>query len=119
MNFPSKFAKMIFAVIMGIFGIFHFIYAGNMTGMIPSFLPMPIVWVYLTGAALVLYCVSILMGHKLQRTAGYLLALFLLLCVILYHVPKMSTDPGAIYAILKDLALAMAAIYIANDSPAS
>lgn len=112
---PSKIAKYIFAGVMAIFGIMHFLHAGDMTGMVPGYMPMPIMWVYLTGAAMIAYAIAVFMNHKMQKMAGYLLALLMLLYILLCHIPSMSTNPLAMIMIMKDLAMAAAAIYIAND----
>jgi uncharacterized membrane protein len=116
---PSKIAKYGFAAVMALFGINHFLHAGDMAGMVPTWLPGGSIWVYLTGAALVMYAVAIFMNHKMQKMAGYLLALLLLIIIICLHLPGMSSNPMAMPMILKDLAMAFAAIYIANDSPAA
>ncbi|MCU0328880.1 MAG: hypothetical protein MUE53_07810 [Chitinophagales bacterium] len=115
---PTKIATFIFAGVMAIFGIFHFISGDAMTGAVPSYLPMPIIWVYLTGAALIAYAVSVFMNHKLEKMAGYLLALMLVLFVLMVHLPAMMSgaDPKAVISILKDLALAAAAIVMANHA---
>lgn len=112
----SKFAKFVFAAIMITFGIMHFVFGSNMTAMVPSWLPLsPICWVYITGAALIAYGVSVLINHKYQKLAGYLLAVMFFLFVILVHMPSMNTNPMAMPLMLKDMAMAFAAIFIANS----
>jgi uncharacterized membrane protein len=47
----SKIGKFIYAILMGLFGIFHFGNADSMKGMVPNYFPAPIFWVYLTGVS--------------------------------------------------------------------
>lgn len=113
---PSKIAKYIFAGVMFLFGAMHFYYGQNMVSMVPSWLPMPIFWVYFTGVALMAYGVAIFINNKLQKIAGYLLAVMFFLFIILVHMPSMNTNPMAMPLMLKDLAMAFAAIFIANNT---
>lgn len=113
---PSTIAKFIFAAIMATFGIMHFVYGSNMTSMVPSWLPLePIYWIYLTGIALIAYGISVLINHKYQKLAGYLLATMFFLFIILVHMPSMNSNPMALPLMLKDMAMAFAAIFIANS----
>jgi len=113
---PSKIAKFIFAAVMATFGIMHFVFGSNMTSMVPSWLPLqPIYWVYLTGLGLVAYGLAVLINHKYQKIAGYLLATMFFLFIILVHMPSMNTSPMALPLMLKDIAMAFAAIFIANS----
>lgn len=112
----SRIAKYVFAAVMITFGILHFRYGQGMTTMVPSWLPMsPIVWVYITGGALIGYGVAVLINHKYQKIAGYLLAVMFFLFVILVHMPSMNTNSMALPLMLKDIAMAFAAIFIANS----
>ncbi len=112
----SKIAKYIFAAVMVTFGIMHFVYGAEMTSMVPKWLPLPpIYWVYLTGLALVAYGLALLINHKYQKIAGYLLAAMFFLFIIFVHMPSMNYNSMALPLMLKDLAMAVAAIFIANS----
>ena len=112
----SRIAKYIFAAVMITFGILHFVYGQNMTTMVPTWLPLsPIIWVYITGGGLIAYGAAVLINHKFQKMAGYLLAVMFFLFVILVHMPSMNTNPMALPLMLKDIAMAFAAIFIANS----
>ncbi len=112
----SKIAKYIFAAVMATFGIMHFVFGADMTSMVPKWLPFPpIYWVYLTGLALIAYGLALLINHKYQKIAGYLLAAMFFLFIILVHMPSMNVNPMALPLMLKDLAMAFAAIFIANS----
>jgi len=113
---PTKIAIYVFAAVMAFFGIQHFLYADMMTSAVPTFMPMPIVWVYFTGIAMILYAVSVFTANKYAKLAGYLLALMLVLFALTIHLASMATNPMAIIFALKDICLAMCAVIIANQS---
>ncbi len=108
-------AKYLFALPFAVFGILHFM---NGPAMAESFaIPLPgnIFWVYLTGAALVAAAVSIIIG-KQTRLALLLLALMLVIFVVALHIPSLvSGDQDAMSSLLKDAALAGAALLYANQ----
>jgi putative oxidoreductase len=110
---PSKIAEIIFALIIGYFGVMHFQNAGMMKGMVPSYMPGGgEIWVYVTGGALILAALAIITG--MQKTlACYLLAALMLVFVVTLHVKNFDTNPSGL---LKDTAIAMAAILIGNGS---
>lgn len=106
--------KLMYAGPMAMFGIFHFMNAEGMTGAVPSFLPAPIVFVYLTGIALVLAAVAIIIGKK-AKLATQLLGLMLALFALLIHMKGfLNQDPSASAMFLKDIALAGAAWFMSS-----
>ena len=112
-NLPLA-GKYMFAIPMAIFGIFHFMNAGAMAGMVPSFLPGGAIWVYLTGAALLAAAIAIITGKK-AKTATQLLGLMLLLFAILVHLMAvMNGSESSMPSFLKDLALAGGAWYMSG-----
>ena len=110
--FPTRLAEIIYALVMGIFGVLHFMNADTMSGMIPEFMPADgKIWIYITGAAFIAAALAIII-NKFKTPACYLLALMLLVFVFTLHLqPAMDGNPGQL---LKDTALAMAAIIIGN-----
>ncbi len=109
-------ARILYAVPMAIFGIFHFTSAQDMSGMVPSFLPAPTIWVYITGLALILAAVAILIQKK-ARLACLLLALMLIVFVLTVHVPGLSENmQSSMPNLLKDTALAGGALCLAGHS---
>ena len=106
--------KLMYAGPMAMFGIFHFMGADSMTGIVPSILPAPIVFVYLTGVALILAAVAIIIGNK-AKLATQLLGLMLALFAVLLHLSGfLAQDPTASAMFLKDVALAGAAWYMSS-----
>ena len=110
--FPTRLAEMLYALIMGFFGVTHFLNADIMSGMIPDFMPGDgKIWIYITGAALIAAALAILI-NKFKKPACYLLANMLLIFVFTLHLkPAMDGNPAML---LKDAGLAMAAIIIGN-----
>ena len=99
-------SRYLFAIPFIIFGIFHFMNAGGMAGMVPGWLPGGVFWVYLTGLALIVAPISLFIGKK-DQLAMLLLALMLVIFALLVHLPGgQSSMPN----LLKDLSLAGAAL---------
>lgn len=115
----SRVGIILYALVIGFFGVSHFLHGISMAGMVPSFIPGGLFWVYLTGAALIAAALSFLTGKK-TRLAGILLAIFLLLVVFTIHVPALinATDESAsrfsLTMLIKDTGLAAAALIIAG-----
>ena len=108
-------ARLLYAVPMAIFGIFHFMNASAMSGMVPSFLPGGVFWVYLTGLALILAAISIIIQKK-ARLAALLLAAMLIIFVLTMHLPGLGGEnmQMSMTMLLKDTALAGAALAFAG-----
>lgn len=111
----------IFSIIIGLFGASQILNADNMAATVPSFFPAPKVFIYITGAALILAAIAFIID-RMAKPAGYLLALLLLLIVFSVDVPGIlhagSLAEKAIFSTnaLKDAAMAMAALVIGNLS---
>ena len=114
----SKIGTIFYALVVGCFGINHFIEGTGMQKMVPSFLPGGVAWVYITGACLLLAAIAFLIDKQV-RLAGLLLALFLLLIVLTVHLPAVLNAPDAnarrfpMTNLIKDTGLAAAAILVA------
>ena len=109
---PSKIAEIVFALVIGVFGANHFMKTDMMAMYVPSAMPSDAsIWVYVTGAALILAAIAIIID--IQKTlACYLLAAMLIVFVLTLHLkPAMDGNLGNL---LKDTGLAMAAILIGN-----
>ena len=112
---PTRIAEMLYALIIGFFGVGHFMKTDDMKGFIPDFMPAdPKIWVYVTGAGLVLAAIAILI-NKFKTLACYLLAAMLLVFVFTLHL-KPAIDNGDMGKLLKDAAMAFAAIIIGNNT---
>jgi uncharacterized membrane protein len=114
----SRIAIYLLAIVMFIFGVYHFMQPKNLVVFVPPFLPGGIIWVYLVGGAFILVAISFL-TNRMVKVAGYLLALLLITFVLLIHLPN-YLDAGdkemqqlAFVSLLKDTALAGFALHIA------
>jgi len=112
----SKIGKYLYAIPMVIFGMFHFLNASAMAGMVP--IPGGVFWIYLTGLSLILAGVSIIM-QKLDDWSSFLLAILLLVFVLTMHLPGVLAggEMAQMYMtnLLKDLALAGGALIYLNS----
>jgi len=109
----------LYALVIGFFGVNHFLNGTGFQNTIPGIIPYHIFWVYLTGAALIAASISILTG-KFTRPAGLFLALFLIIIVLTIHLPALIHTEGspivsiALTNMVKDTGLAGAALMIAG-----
>ncbi len=112
----SKISKFLIAIPSAIFGIFHFVMAEGMASMVP--LPGGVIWVYLTGVALVAAAVAIIIGKK-ARMAATLLGLMILLFALILHLPGAinGTNENAMPSMLKDLMIAGGLFLYASTLP--
>ncbi|MEO9966989.1 MAG: DoxX family protein [Reichenbachiella sp.] len=113
-NLPIA-GKYMYAVPMAIFGLFHFMNGDGMSGMVPSYMPGAVIWVYLTGLALIAAAVAIIIGKK-AKLATQLLGLMLLLFAIMIHLKSAlgGNMDSAMPSLLKDVALAGGAWYMSG-----
>jgi len=107
--------KYLFIIPMGIFGLMHMAMGDQMTGMVPSWLPVPIAFVYLTGLGLIGATVALIINKK-AKLAMTLLGVMLLIFVFTIHlVSLIGGDQMAMPMLLKDSSIAGAAFYIASE----
>lgn len=105
--------RILYGIPFLIFGVFHFLNAGALVGAVPAYFPAPSIFVYLTGAAMILAGISILTKIKI-RTACLLLALLLLVYIVFVHVPGLPNQMS-VGSLLKDLALLGGALTLAGN----
>jgi uncharacterized membrane protein len=114
----SRIGTIFYALVIGFFGINHFMYGTGMQKMVPSFLPGGVFWVYATGTCLLLAAIAFLIDKQV-RLAALLLALFLLLIVLTVHLPAVLQADGSnarrfpLTNLIKDTGLAAAALLVA------
>ena len=106
--------RIVFAIPFAIFGLMHFMAAGDMAGMVPNWVPGGVFWVYLTGLALIAAAVSLITKKKIFLAAE-LLALLLMIFVLTIHLPSLlGGNQMAMASLLKDMSLAGGALLIAG-----
>ncbi len=117
----SRISISLLAIVMIVFGIYHFKFPHNLVGYLPSFLPTGNIWVYIPGAAFILAAIAFLINKKV-KLAGYLLAALLLIFVLSIHLPNFLNGSSeenrhvALISLLKDTAMAAFALHIAANA---
>jgi uncharacterized membrane protein len=75
-----------FAVPLAIFGAEHFCLGKSMIGLVPSYMPARLFWIYFVGVALIITSLSI--ATKIQvRWSGLLFGIMMFLFVAMIHLP--------------------------------
>lgn len=101
------------------FGLTHLTQPGVMAAYVPAFIPGGVIWVYVTGIAMILAAISIISG-RLIKTSSLLLGLMLLTFVATIHIPGMFNPdlPQAMIMtnLLKDIALMGGALVIGGTA---
>lgn len=114
MKHVSLIGRILYAVPFAVFGFLHLNNASQLASpqlaIVPSFLPVPIFWVYLTGLAFLAASIAILF-NRYSYWASLLLGIMLVLFVLMVHLPQL---PASLPFVLKDTSLAGAAFFIAG-----
>ncbi|HVU58273.1 MAG TPA: hypothetical protein VHD83_24600 [Puia sp.] len=84
----------IFALTIISFSFDHFLYARQAAGYVPSWVPYPVCWLYLTGAALFCSGIAILLNIK-RRLAATLLGVMIFIWIVILHIPYALSAPLA------------------------
>jgi putative oxidoreductase len=106
--------RILFAIPLLIFGLFHLMSGPDMAGMVPSWLPGAVFLVYFAGLGLILAGVAILI-KKQVLLATTLLAVMLLIFILTIHLPGvLDGDQMAMPSLLKDLAMIGGALVIGH-----
>jgi len=112
----DKLPRLLFSLPFIILGAMHFVNAPAMSGLVPTFLPGAIFWVYLTGGCLVAAGISLNIGKK-DALAMRLLAVLLITFALTVFLPMLlAGNPLALSSLLKDLGLAGAALFFAEHA---
>jgi putative oxidoreductase len=117
-NVLYNLGKYLYAIPFAIFGLMHLINGSQMAGMVPSYVPGGVFWVYLTGVALMAAGISIMI-NKFTKMSTLLLGILLLIFVLTIHLPALSNPQMmqmAMVGLLKDSMLAGAAFMFSAKS---
>ncbi len=107
--------RYLFIVPFAVFGLMHLAKASDLAAMVPTFVPGGILWVYITGVALLAASTSFIIKKKVFL-AGLLTAGLLMVFVLTIYLPGViGGDMMAMSGLLKDLGLAGGALMLAND----
>jgi uncharacterized membrane protein len=116
-----RLACIIFAIITGLFGVFHLYYAENLAKKVPDYVPGGIVWVYVSAIAFILFSLAILL-NKFAKFACYALAVMLFIFIVTVHLPIVISGENeyvkqeALLMMIKDIGLVMAALLVGYNS---
>lgn len=108
-----------------LFPLSFLLYVGLHIGMpqlgasfVPHWLPAPMFWNYFTALLILAFIISCLFG-KYDKLASLLMALYVLLMIILVHIPRAATSENDMLNIFRNLmvigALLVYAGYAAKD----
>lgn len=85
--------RYLFLLSLSLYVFLHFALADfGVKEFVPAYLPFPYFWNYFTGLCILAFMVSGVVG-KWDRLAGLLFALYLLLVILLVHLPGAAGDP--------------------------
>ena len=108
--------RVFFAIPLVVFGVMHLMAADKMQGMVPSFIPGGVIWVYITGVLLILGASGFAINKSVQL-AGYLLGGLMLIFILTIHLPVViGGDQNGMGSLLKDLSLMAGALSIGSSS---
>lgn len=114
----SRIAIYVLAVVLFVFGVFHFMYPRDLLVYVPDFLPLGIKWAYIVGGAFILVAISYL-TNQYVKFSSYLLFILLVVFILTIHLPNYNNAGDkemrqlALINILKDTAIAAFALHIA------
>ena len=115
MKQTAKVSAYIYATVMFIFGIQHFMYAQFVATIVPGWIPFHLFWVYFTALALMSSAVSIYTGFY-AKWGCLLLGCMIWVFILTIHIPLLIDshfDGGKITNALKDTGLASCAFILA------
>lgn len=117
MNIPERLlGRVLFSLPLVIFGAFHFMAADQMTGAVPAWVPGGVIWVYITGVAMIAAAIAMLTGKK-AKLAAQLTALLMLTYALAVQLPgAMAGNQMATASFLKDIMLCGGALLMAHIS---
>ena len=115
----ARLGRYLFALLLIVFGIQQFMNLDFLTAKVAPYLPVRIVWVYLTGAAMIVAGVCVL-TNKIAGLAAFALGALMLILNLLLHIYLLANafyTPLVWTAAMLDLAITCGAFVLAVGSP--
>ena len=110
-------ARILFAIPWIIVGIQHYLYADFVRTLVPAYMPWRLAWVYITGTAMILAGLALLIDWH-RRLVGLLLGTMMLLFLLMVH-PSILTSgkagPLNWTRFFQDIAIMGAAFSLSGD----
>ena len=82
----------LFALTIISFSIDHFVYAHEAADYVPAWVPNHVMWLYITGSALLAAGIAILFDIK-RKLGATLLGVMIFIWVIILHIPRVIVGP--------------------------
>jgi len=111
-----RFGPLLFAVPLALFGMQHFALRDVVVQGVPSFMPIPMFWVWLVGAGLMAASLSLITG-RVAHLATLLVGIMLFSFVLMIYIPNAVMNPRDRFAyalLLRDLSLSGGALALAG-----
>jgi len=107
--------RYLFTVPFAMFGLMHLFMAKEMAGVVPSWLPGGVFWVYILGLALLAAATSFII-QKHTYLAGLLTAALLVIFILTVFLPDLlGGNQMALGMIFKEIGLAGGALLLASN----
>jgi uncharacterized membrane protein len=107
--------RVIFAIPFALFGVMHLISADKMQGMVPSYVPDGVIWIYSTGGLLILGAFGLKIKKSVQL-AAYLLGGLMFIFILTIHLPMViEGDQNNMGSLIKDLSMLAGALFIGGS----
>ena len=107
--------RYLFNIPFAMLGLMHLFKASDMAGMVPSFIPGGVLWVYVIGLALIAASVSFVI-QKHTYLAALLTAALMIVFVFTVYLPQvLGGNQMAMGALLKEIGLAGGALLLASN----
>ena len=110
-------ARIFFGLAWLVVGIQHYIYADFVRTLVPPYMPWRLAWVYVTGTAMILAGIALLINRQV-KLVGLLLGTMVLLFLMMVHPPILTAKtagPLNWTRFFQDLAIMGAAFALSGD----
>lgn len=88
----AQFGRLLFILSFSMYVMLHIALPDvGVNDFVPKFLPAPYFWNYFTGACILAWIISALVG-KYDRLAALLMALYIFIVIVLVHAPKAADN---------------------------
>jgi putative oxidoreductase len=109
-------SKYLFAGIMLVYGIQHFMYSNYVAGMVPGWIPFHHFWVYFTGSGFIAAAVSIVLNWN-AKWGCFFLGVMICIFILTIDMPNLVHDhfsAGDITSACGNLGLASCALILSG-----
>jgi uncharacterized membrane protein len=89
---PIAAGRIFFSLLIIMFGCSHFVFADDVSAMIPKWFGAPLFWTYLVGVLLIASGIAMIFKIWI-KLAAFLLAILLFLFFIFFHLPDAIKNP--------------------------